>query len=251
MKDFRECDYARELLSAYRDGELDASEQASVEDHLKECTACQEELESVESVVRSLKALPSVSLTKDFSADIEALINKSEVPVQPIGRRPRAMWLAAAAAVVSLLIAGGYYVTTGGGDRTTVATDTQSERPTDVQVQRPAVAQKIEDNTATAKPVVAETPTAAPSNDKHKDTKELVAELPETAKIVSKIHKQPEDSNTTSGGKVGSASRHKAPADFNDLTEDEALLAFSDSTDGDLFDTEISTDEDGLYAIKM
>ncbi len=259
MKDIRECDYARELLSAYRDGELDASERASVEDHLNDCAACREELESVESVVRSLKALPSAKLTKDFSDDIEALIQKSEAPVvKSITRKQRPMWLtAAAAAVVSLLIAGGYYVTTIGGNHTEIATDRQSDRLVDVQRQRPEIARTMQDNTTGVKPIVAETPkgiATESSTDIHfngEDPKSLVADLPKPGKVVSKIQKLPDGGSTTGGSKTASGQRRKESVDFNDLTEDEALLAFTDTTDGDLFDTEISTDEDGLYAIKM
>jgi hypothetical protein len=44
------CDLPIELLSGYLDGELDDEQKARVEDHLKECSACQEELEALRQI---------------------------------------------------------------------------------------------------------------------------------------------------------------------------------------------------------
>lgn len=44
------CDLPIELLSGYLDGELDDEQKARVEDHLKECSACQEELKTLRQI---------------------------------------------------------------------------------------------------------------------------------------------------------------------------------------------------------
>ena len=57
----------RELLSAYIDGEVSASETLRVEEHLARCQECQGELASLRSTVGLLRRLPEMAVPRSFS----------------------------------------------------------------------------------------------------------------------------------------------------------------------------------------
>jgi len=68
-----DCAQAAEMLDAFHDMELEMADAERVEAHLANCSACRRELESIEKIVASLKALPELP-TKDFADAIEARI---------------------------------------------------------------------------------------------------------------------------------------------------------------------------------
>ena len=57
----------RELLSAYIDGEVSASETLRVEEHLAGCQECQDELASLRSTVGLLRRLPELAVPRSFA----------------------------------------------------------------------------------------------------------------------------------------------------------------------------------------
>lgn len=57
---------ARRNLSAYLDGDLVPAEEAWMERHLGECSACREELEGLQETLRLLRELPRVPLPRTF-----------------------------------------------------------------------------------------------------------------------------------------------------------------------------------------
>lgn len=57
----------RELLSAYLDGELSASERQALAQHLASCDTCGEELDALRQVRTLLRALPSPALPRSFT----------------------------------------------------------------------------------------------------------------------------------------------------------------------------------------
>jgi len=61
-----DCDEIKESLSAYVDDVLDAESKAVVEEHLSTCKDCQQELVSLQALVRELGSLESVEPPKDF-----------------------------------------------------------------------------------------------------------------------------------------------------------------------------------------
>ncbi|HUG52169.1 MAG TPA: zf-HC2 domain-containing protein, partial [Vicinamibacteria bacterium] len=88
-----------ERLSAFLDGELDASERGEVERHLRECPACARHLEEL-SAVDALAREAAVEAPPGY---FEALPGKVRTRLRGRGRRaPLALWpaLAAAAAIV-------------------------------------------------------------------------------------------------------------------------------------------------------
>jgi len=69
LKRFRKdrCSQTRDLLSAYTDGQLDLKEQERVEQHLKVCPACREELGSLQATVQLLHRVPQESPARSFA----------------------------------------------------------------------------------------------------------------------------------------------------------------------------------------
>ncbi len=57
----------RELLSAYIDGEVSASETSRVEEHLAGCQECRDELASLRSTVDLLRRLPELAAPRSFA----------------------------------------------------------------------------------------------------------------------------------------------------------------------------------------
>jgi hypothetical protein len=72
-----DCSEIRNLLSEYMDDALDAKDKALADEHLRTCPACREELESLQSLVKELGAIPSVKAPSDF---LDQLHKRMEQP---------------------------------------------------------------------------------------------------------------------------------------------------------------------------
>lgn len=259
------CKDMRELLSAYRDAELDANERPLVEAHLNNCSDCRDELAAVESVVKSLKSLPAATLSRDFSADIESLISRSEAdsakPVQTtekvvsISKKKPMLWIAAAAAVVMLMVVS-YHGTTGGGNEPVVATGGAATqvKTAEKDVLPEAVTQE--------KPLVADSdvnPTESDANPNSSvDSPKAINQHESIAnKPVSNTAEREETHLKAASSPAIATIKKTTPNQtgvvyVDDLSDNQALVAFSEpNDDSDYDDFGISTDEDGLYAIKM
>lgn len=102
------CHEARELFSPYLDGELAAAEINILEQHLRLCPDCREELGRWQEMSRALKGLAApVKAPPDFSAAVMARV---KTPAAAQGRakllQQRLRRWAAAAAAVAVLAAG-------------------------------------------------------------------------------------------------------------------------------------------------
>jgi len=65
----------RELLDAYHDGEVTAAEREQIERHLNVCDACKQALTQIRSLSSLLRCLPQPHLEKDFAEQIEQAIS--------------------------------------------------------------------------------------------------------------------------------------------------------------------------------
>ena len=278
------CKDMRELLSAYHDAELDSSERAQVEEHLSGCADCREELAAVQSVVSSLKSLPTVSLSKDYSADIESLLKRAAAAAEPgerqtddtverkvevlnerktdnvvsITRKKPVGWIAAAAAAVIVLAVGSYVGTTGGGG-SVVATKSDGRTQAVVANKDRAA---IKDSSVSEKPLVAESNNSDANDPVDVTAAETETQTPEiaikqdsainqnTKEDLSKAKIEPVKVATV---KPSAPKQNRVIEYVDDLADNQALVAFSDQYDDNEFldNSGISTDEDGLYAIKM
>lgn len=112
------CAEARELLSAYLDRTLSTSECAELEEHLRLCPVCAQELAELQQTVALIASLPEVEPPADFRRQLrqrlQSLSAAERAGTSPRSRRLRLSltWLptrAIAAVLVGLLVfAGGY-----------------------------------------------------------------------------------------------------------------------------------------------
>ena len=85
----------RELLSAYVDGQVSASEASRVQEHLAACAECRRELEALRATVSLLRSLPQVQPSRSFAL--------AEAP-EPADRLWPVAWGARAAMSVAGLV---------------------------------------------------------------------------------------------------------------------------------------------------
>ncbi len=107
----------RDQLSAYIDGELDASAAERLERHLAECGRCRQEMEQLRATVAALQKLPAVEAPRSFTLSQERVAPRPPMPVaSPLafGARIAAAGVAAALAVVLVVDLGDF-----GGDGVT------------------------------------------------------------------------------------------------------------------------------------
>jgi hypothetical protein len=104
-----------EKLCEYLDGELSPTEHAQMEAHLRECTACRDELDALRSAARAMAALPRPKVSEKIAAHVHQAVAKisAEKKIPPpatllreVRARPRSAWFAAAASVVMFGAAG-------------------------------------------------------------------------------------------------------------------------------------------------
>ena len=93
----------RDQLSAYIDGELDASAAERLERHLSQCGRCRREMEQLSATVAALQELPAVEPPRSFTLSPERVAPRPPMPVaSPLafGARIAAAGVATALAVV-------------------------------------------------------------------------------------------------------------------------------------------------------
>jgi hypothetical protein len=90
-----------EQLSALLDGELEATEQATVESHLSTCEVCQAELESLRSTVMRLSALPTLAPPRSFALPAVA---PTPVVTRSLWQRPELLRAFAGMAAALMLV---------------------------------------------------------------------------------------------------------------------------------------------------
>ena len=66
------CGKTRNLLSAYLDGQVSAPEDVGVAAHLRNCAACQHELEAIQFTSQLLSSLPVPQFSRDLASGVVA-----------------------------------------------------------------------------------------------------------------------------------------------------------------------------------
>ncbi|HLO04267.1 MAG TPA: anti-sigma factor [Symbiobacteriaceae bacterium] len=113
------CDGVRELLSAYVDGELSPGELLRVEQHLRRCPLCAEEVDALRQAIAMVGALEEVELPAGFREGLRARLAQVSpqlqpvtpvTPLRPAWHRQVKRWaLPAAAAAAFALASSGVY----------------------------------------------------------------------------------------------------------------------------------------------
>lgn len=257
------CEKIKELLSAYRDLELTEEESAQVERHLSSCEECTRDASAIETVAATLSQVPRLSMQIDMADRLEALITaqaneqptetKVEDKVQKeqkvVSIKKRLVWgsLTAAAAAALLLVAAQYFTS----HEEIAKNDLSPQAPfkEEATQNQPLLAKETSpsqttaaNNNATPAPNTVALQSGVSDNAKPKVQKALISKNETIAPAPAAVKKQ---STPTV------AKKPRVDATLDTIDETEALIAFT-SDDNNMFeDCGISTDEDGLYAIKM
>ena len=107
------CEAVRELLWTYLEKETTAEEAVKIEEHLKACADCREELELQKEIMDSLQNIPDEELPDGFHASLmqklqaEAAPNVVPFPVKKKKQPVWKQWGMIAAAVLVVVAAGG------------------------------------------------------------------------------------------------------------------------------------------------
>lgn len=273
------CSQMEQALDAYLDLELEPEAAQAVEHHLEACPACALRLKELESLVERLQSLPAPALSRDLADVIgDRILAQKTTPtsVESSGqvvdiataRRNRSFTfsrpLAYAASFILVALAGSYFI--GGLN---IAQQDAVNKPA------PQIASNVSPST---KPVVDSTvlaSTGATTTSRSVTTAvahetERIASLPDGARLTksgSPVH--PGVSATAGNAAVtGTASKPSSgviassdnifkttASDSSGLSkpaEAEDLIAdYGDPAVDGVYDFGISTNEDGLYAIKL
>jgi anti-sigma factor RsiW len=80
-----DCNHFNSQLEAYHDGELDAAQRQQVELHLGDCAICARVLRSLQSMSRSMQALPMAEMSADamtrLHAEVDRTMDRSLLPL--------------------------------------------------------------------------------------------------------------------------------------------------------------------------
>ena len=235
------CQQFQLQLDAYHDGELASADKRAVEEHLSRCSDCVQTMAQIDRVVHSLKTMKPLAVSSALSARLDGIVaNGAAVKPSRLPALSARLWAPAAAAAAVLLMAIGAHFLPGNNAPVTAQLPaagphlgSQLSQPPVAEVARTAQPEQlpiIEKKQAhdLQKPLVAEKPDAPVS----KERSPGAASAPEVAS-------KPEQQSATA----------PAPAPAHAAGDELADLPSTPSSFNEALG--VSTDEDGLYDIKM
>jgi hypothetical protein len=231
------CKAVRPLLDAYYDGELSQLESADVAKHLEGCLNCRGDVGDIGRIAASLREFKPVELPYDFANRFEEVLARKS-RVVPF-RRP-VVW-GTIAAVAAAVLAFAFHAGPGGGPN--VSPNTVASH----QVLKPSTL--VANNP--------DQPAVKPPHSAGIDQKKLVQPLANTDKHVRVVV-----ANAGAVAKHDATVKSQVPDPHKELAQVPAVAgANSAAPEIASYDPEhqqttaeelgISTDEDGLYAIKL
>ncbi len=279
------CEQIIPLLDSYHDGESSPDEKVTIESHLAECPVCRQRLSSIGSLVATLKMLPEMSTTVDFADRVEQLILSREnsgaintaggvnkagslsnsnsdengFSAGKVVRFGRAAWAAAAAAVLVLsLLVTQFFLHHPALD---VASNNTAGTDTRLNSNDKAVTASAENSQASPRKEQSGSDESG-KTESAKAEKNKVNEqtIPASKMAGRRIRVADAGASQRQGaGSALSADRNRdalAAAIGNSSVEGDnqkqSLVAFSEPESSNIAEEiGITTDEDGLYAIKL
>ena len=255
------CNLCREMLDAFHDMELTTGEAQQVEAHLEHCAACRDELSEIEHVVESLRNLPPIEMNRDLSDIIESKILAAKVgqvkedlayPQQNleqadiskpatsaasgkvVSMRSRWLYLAASAAAILALFA--VMRPDHSAPLASAPSQSQSQSHSQSSVASAVKIEEVRENANT-----------------QNDSQEAAAE---SKQIAAKDPRSNQSSAVAVERKMllNAGNKAMASADLNDdhvSDGDEVVALFGEHSVEAASETGLSTNEDGLYAIKL
>ncbi len=270
-----ECQPIVLALDAYYDNELNEEERKGVEQHLLSCESCKRSLEATKQVSAALQSMPKAEMKRDMSNELDNLLKGSNNVVW-LKRPLVAGSIAAAAAVAALALAPTMLPGIAPGNVANKPSVLNPVKPEQVTQSQPVTA-KIEpqktnnsqdklggtdkiahDATTQQHPAPAhnETLPVQQKQDTHAIAEKPKATTPsastqnktQSTELVAK-NDTPANPPSPAAAQVNVEATNKIAAKDN-CDEIEKLAYFGDSEQSTM-DVGISTDEDGLYAIKL
>lgn len=255
-----DCTKIERLLDAFRDGELAFAERQAVEQHLNACLTCRAKLADIERIVATLKTLPRVSSSRDFSQNIDSLLARRH-PAKVISIQPLVWgWLGAvAAAAVAVFV---FRLVPGISPHEVVARRAVPGTRAASPHEGPASAERQEIAAQGPKHAVT-TPSEQPADS---ESPWLIASGPERHQPERAAVAPPGERQAATAGESGAPDRPasgppRAPVFSGSVVgvdddllggEGAALVAFAEGDQTTITEAiGLETDEDGLYAIKM
>ena len=124
--------HPEDLLSAFLDGESNASERTAVSEHLASCVACSAELTALEKARLAVRSLPFFALPPGVLPEADV------VPIAtPLMRRA---WVWASSAAAAVVMVAGIALTSGAEPASNIDLDALAERHTARVVVQPGIA---------------------------------------------------------------------------------------------------------------
>lgn len=259
------CDEFKEYISPYYDNELDSEKRNLVERHLSVCESCSIELSDIQAVSSVLSNMPRESLGYDFADQIEELIEAEKPKDNVVPFKPRFAIISSIAAIMLLfaVVQLPKLINGGSGDAPQVAVKKgKDESDSSIIAKKVPVTNILNaDNKETKNP---ELQSKVASNNLKENTKaprKLEASVVSKEQVEKKILQDTiarkeaiETAPKVAMSKANSVNSvvEAAVQEPEQLLSTEAVVAFDSDDDDDLFSQMgVSTDEDGLYAIKL
>jgi anti-sigma factor RsiW len=264
------CEQIILLLDSYHDSESSPDERAMVESHLGPCADCRKRLSDIGTLVATLKTMPEIKATVDFADRVEQMILRSEkstasdeAKVEAKGaestviRFGKAAWLSAAAAVALLaLLVSQFFV-----QAPTVDVASRSSTNNNVQPSNPdknEIAAAVGDNTQVSprkeQPANVAPPKTEKMNDQASRAHKIAGQKVRIAQDTNTLDvaNRPDNVDATEAKGSETAANMVANNEPQDNSQAQSLVAFSEPESNNIAEElGITTDEDGLYAIKL
>ena len=266
----QECSTVIPPLDAYHDDELDGDEKASVELHLRACDACPQRLAQITKLVSALKLMPFTPSKIDFADRFELRAQEIASVSSPSngsvlsGKFGK---IGAIAAAVALFLGVGAYFVSHDGSSTRVATIPQANSMSIGQganssgnmVKRTLDSEQLASSKIAESPALTLTETASTGNS-NADHKQTESQSKQTSKIriprteVATVDKKANLENVVASNVISKSAPGEAQITEGRSSDGpkHSLVAYYESDPNSIpEELGISTDEDGLYAIKM
>lgn len=286
-----QCETFVPMLDAFVDNELDGSEKEQLAKHLSFCEDCKRVVKEIEALKATLSSLPRRQMKFDLADNFDAVIAKqssfgaeSSGTVVPLRRKHKWLIASASAAAVVVIAIAGSIVSKGDVQQVAQSNPADQSRAVALGDQRKTVESAIangaggagavedvavedvavEDSAMRSQPglpadrlppdKIAAAPQSSQSPDAlHKTAGAHLSD--ETERLAQNAQAVPVQENSTAAPLVGhlNSSKTVVPAAQNigNRAGASELLALYEDDDGISSDIGVSTDEDGLYAIKL
>jgi len=259
----QDCGEMHPLLDAFYDNELGPTEHEKVSEHLSGCEPCRHALADIGRIVVSLKNLPTLKPRRDVADNFEAVL---AAKTKVVAFKKRVAWgsmgIAAAAAMIAFALHVG---PTSAPGAVTVGANQTGPSQVEIAATSPSAPEQISSgiqaqqnngvqHTAASRPMETTANPSTQKRDEHaKDNHSL---QPSVVRQAPPMVAQNQDV-AAPGKQITAPAADVAPTQIADAQvaplkqQGENVIALYDGEANAAEELGITTDEDGLYAIKL